>query len=300
MHLTDFIEYMNREVGQKPLAKLDTEAYGKAMAQSLHRHYIEDRQRGGVRASNLGKPATLLALAKLGYVEPEPKGKSRLIFHMGDVFENFLEHMLAQYGIEILESQTEIGWTSPSGLSVSGHLDYVIKSPVTGKPIVLEAKTMSANYARMFRRNQDDDRGYVTQLSLYATAKGMDATWVCMDKGNADLFEIPLLPGLMIPALDRGTQVLDRVAKVESVGDILKVFRAPPVKAEKYKGSATGRYLLPVTFKMSPFRKVLYKTSIDTNGYGKETEYVDDFADTEHMQRMLDELVESGEIKYAS
>lgn len=298
-HLDDFIRWMNNDVGGNgPLPNLLHGDYGTAMGQSLERHFVEDRQRGGVRMSNIGKPATLLALAKLGYSEPEPKGKSRLIFHMGDMFENFLEVMLQSYGIEVLDSQVRCEYSSESGIPLDGHLDYIITSPVTGEPIIVEAKTMSQNYSRMFRKNPDDDRGYVTQLSLYASSKGFDATWVCLDKGNAEMFEQPLEPGLMIPSLERVEKVLDRVAKVQELDDVLKVFRAPPIKAERYKGSQTGSYLLPVTLKMSPFRKVLYKTYIDTNNYGKETEYVEDFADTQHMREKLDELTSTGEIAY--
>lgn len=298
-HLTDFIDWMNNDVGGNgPLPDLLHGDYGTAMGQSLERHFVEDRQRGGVRMSNVGKPATLLALAKLGYSEPEPKGRSRLIFHMGDMFENFLEVMLQAYGIEILGSQDTCEYFSASGIKMDGHLDYIITSPVTGEPVVVEAKTMSQNYSRMFRKQPDDDRGYVTQLSLYASSKGMDATWVCLDKGNAEMFEQPLEPGLMIPSLERVEKVLERVAKVNDVSDILKVFRAPPVKAEIYQKQKTGRFLLPTTLKMSPFRKVLYKTVIDTNNYGRTTEYVEDFADTQHMRNTLKELVETGEIAY--
>lgn len=298
-HLTDFIAWMNNRVGGNgPLPNLLHGDYGTAMGQSLERHFVEDRQRGGVRMSNIGKPATLLALAKLGYSEPEPKGKSRLIFHMGDMFENFLEVMLQAYGIEILDSQKLCEYSSASGIKMDGHLDYIVTSPATGVPIVVEAKTMSQNYARMFRKGPNDDRGYVTQLSLYSSAQGMEATWVCLDKGNAEMFETPLEPGLMIPSLDRVEKVLDRVSKVEEVADILKVFRAPPIKHEVFKKQQTGRWLLPTTLKMSPFRHVLYKTVIDTNGYGKETEYVEDFADTEHMRNTLDRLVRTGEIAY--
>jgi hypothetical protein len=300
-HLSDFIDWMNNDVGGNgPLPNLLHGDYGSAMGQSLERHFVEDRQRGGVRMSNLGKPATLLALAKLGYTEPEPKGKSRLIFHMGDMFENFIEVMLQAYGIELLDSQIYLEWDSPSGLVVNGHADYLIKSPVTGEPVVVEAKTMSGNYARIFSKKQDDDRGYITQLSLYTEAKGVDGTWICLDKSTAGIFEIPLNPGLRVGALDRANKVLERVSKVEQLGDVLTMFRQPPAKPEIYKGNATGRYLLPVTLKMSPFRFALYEIYVDTNGYGKRTEYVEAYAGVEHMRKELDRLVAEGELSYAS
>lgn len=142
MHLNDFTDWLNNRVGGEGLLPdINSGDYGQAMKDSLWRHYAQDRQKGGIRMSNLGKPAAVLALAHLGYSEPEPKGKSRFIFHVGDMFENWLEVMLRVYGIEILDSQPTLTWGS-----ITGHADYIIKSPVTGKPIVVEAKTMSDNY----------------------------------------------------------------------------------------------------------------------------------------------------------
>src|SRR5215217_1359678 len=171
-HLTDFCNWLNNEVGGNgPLPNLLHDDYGAALAGSLNKHFAEDRERGGLRMSSIGKPATLLALAKLGYSEPEPRGKSRIIFHIGDVFENLLEVLMQSYGIEILESQTEL-----SLFGLTGHLDYVIRSPVTGEPIVVEAKTMNSNYTRKWKKTQDNDRGYVTQLAMYTAARKLPGT----------------------------------------------------------------------------------------------------------------------------
>lgn len=298
LHLTDFVNWINKEVGgEGPLPELLNASYGEAMSQSLHRHFAEDRQKGGVRMSNLGKPATLLALAKLGYVEPEPKGKSRFIFHLGDVFENFLEVMLQAYGIEILDSQQEVNF-----MGIIGHLDYIIKSPVTGKPVIVEAKTMSQNYSRLFSQKTDDDRGYVTQLALYANGTGLDATWICFNKGTSELFEVETNPGLFVVSLVRAQDVLNRLANVNTLEDVLHTsggyFRPPPPQEEKYKGQLTGKRLLPVTFKLSPFKSVLYKITEGMNGYKKDTLYVDDYADVEHMRRELDFLVDTGQLIY--
>lgn len=295
LHLTDFVEWLNSDVGGNgPLPNLLHGDYGVAMADSLSRHFAEDRQKGGVRMSNLGKPATLLALAKLGYIEPEPKGKSRLIFHMGDMYENFLEILMQAYGIEILDSQRELEWK----YGLTGHLDYIIKSPVTGKPLIVEAKTMSDNYARLFSRRQDDDRGYITQLGLYSTCTGYDSTWLCLNKGNATTFEIETNPGLFMAALERAEKVMERLQEVNTLDDVLAKFRPPPPQKEVYQRKETGDYLLPMNFRWSPFRNALYKTYEQDNNYGKPTIYVEGYADTEHMKRELDKLVDSGMVMY--
>lgn len=298
LHLQDFVNWMNNEVGgEGPLPNLLHGDYGQAMSESLARHFAENRQKGGVRMSNLGKPATLLALAKLGYVEPEPKGKSRFIFHIGDVFENFLEVMLQAYGIDIVDSQAEVNY-----MGVVGHLDYIIKSPVTGKPVIVEAKTMSQNYSRMFSQKTDDDRGYVTQLALYSHGMDMDATWICFNKGTSELFEVETNPGAFMASLHRAQDVLNRLENVKTLEDVLHTsggyFRPPPPQEEKFQGKLSGKKLLPVTFKLSPFRSVLYKITEGINGYKRDTIYVDDYADVEHMRRELDFLVETGQLIY--
>lgn len=294
-HLTDFLKYMNEEVGGTgPLPDLTHGSYGNEMGDSLGRHFAEDRQRGGLRMSNLGKPSAVLALAKLGYIEPEPKGKSRLIFHMGDMFENFLEVMMLNYGIEVLESQTELKWGG-----ITGHLDFVIKSPVTGEPVIVEAKTMSDNYARMFTRELNDHRGYISQLAMYRAAKGdIDATWCCLNKGNAEMFEIVPEYPMFDYALNRATKVIAGVNNVKSLEDVLDMFQLPPGRPERYKNKETGRMLLNPAISFSPFATALYKITEDTNGYGKTTKYVDGPADIEHLREELAFLVDIGKVIY--
>jgi hypothetical protein len=296
--MTDFTRWLNDEVGGTgPLPNLLHNEYGAALADSLNKHFAEDREKGGLRMSNIGKPATVLALAKLGYVEPEPRGRSRVIFHLGDVFENLLEVLMQAYGIEILESQSEL-----HHLGLTGHLDYVVKSPVTGDPIIVEAKTMSPNYSRIFRKNIPNDRGYVTQLAMYTAAKDIPGTWICFDKGTAETFEVAPTEGIFQGALQKAEDVINRLDQVKTLEDILHTsggfFRAPPPQPEKYKGSMTGKYLLPTTFKLSPFKTALYKISDGVNGYGKSTVYVDDYADYDHMRNELEFLVDTKQVLY--
>lgn len=292
MHLDDFCQWLNEDVGGEGLLPdIKHGDYGLAMKDSLHRHYAQDRQKGGVRMSNLGKPAVLLALAKLGYSEPEPKGKSRLIFHMGDMFENWLEVMLQVYGIEILDSQPTVTWNG-----VVGHADYVIKSPATGQNIVVEAKTMSENYFRMFSREQNDDRGYLTQLALYMQGLGMDGTWLCLNKGNATVHELYPDNGLLAASIRRVKKVLERIDRINTLDDVFLNFRPPPPHVEMFQKQPTGKYILPTSMSFSPFKSALYKITDGLNGYNKPTKYVDGVADTEHMKKELAFLLENGVI----
>jgi hypothetical protein len=292
-YLDDFIHWVNNEVGgEGPLPGLEHGDFGQIMGDSLARHYAEDRQKGGLRMSNIGKPAVVLALAHLGYVEPEPKGKSRFIFLTGDMYENWLEVMLKVYGFEIIDSQPEMNF-----LGITGHADFVIKNPATNEPLILEAKTMSEGYARMFSRELNDDRGYISQLAMYSHGyrkEPTDCTWICFNKGNSETFEIVPPEGLLLQRLDRAEQVIKRVRQVKSLDDILELVRVPPPRAEVYKKQETGKYLVPGSLSYSPFKRALYVTSDGKNGYGKDTTYVDRIADTEHMKRELDFLVANG------
>ena len=263
--------------------------YGSVMGDSLNRHYAEDRQKGGLRMSNIGKPTIILALAHLGYVEPEPKGKSRLIFHTGDMYENWLEVMLKVYGYEILDSQPTVEY-----LGITGHADFVIDHPDVG-PLIIEAKTMSEGYARMFSRELNDDRGYISQLAMYSRGLGHPATWICWNKGNSETFELTPPEGLLEQRLDRASQIIPRIRQIQSFEDLSGI-PMPPPRPEVYKKKETGKYLLPASLSYSPFKTALYVTSDGTNGYGKPTTYVESVASPEHMKAELEFLLESGKV----
>lgn len=287
----DFIQWFNEDVGEQELngpVHLDLDF-------SFERHFVHPRQEPGVRMSSLGKPAMLIALQKLGYIEPDPKGKLRYIFFLGDVFENVLGKMLEAYGYNVLSDQTvnpddtKVKWRG-----ITGHYDFVVE--VDGVPTLVEAKTMSANYARTFRQMPNDDRGYLTQLALYSAATGLPAVWLCMDKGSGEIFQVTPNPVLLQQALLRAEKVLDRLGEVETLEDAFRVFRPPPGRPEVYRKQETGRLLVPQSLSWSPFKTALYKITQDINGYNKMTDYVEDYADAEHARQELQFLVETGKV----
>lgn len=293
-YLDEFVSWLNEDVGgEGPLPNLKHGDYGTAMGDSLYRHYAEDRQRSGVRMSNIGKPAVLTALAKLGYTQPEPKGKSRLIFHFGDMFENWVEIMMQTYGIKVLESQPKY-----ECMGITGHADYVIQTR-DGQEVLVEAKTMSMNYSRMFRKEPDDNRGYVSQLAMYSKASGLPATWLCYDKGSSEVFEVVPDETILASSLERAEAVLARLENVNTLDDVLKQFRPPPPRDEIFKRELTGNKLVPMSMTMNPFRSAVYVLKETYNNYGKPVEYIQDVATTEHMKRELNSLVEKGIVSYA-
>lgn len=297
--LEEFVDWLNNDIGgsgQLPSIKNEglTKTYGEAMQQSLERHYAEDRQAGGLRMSNIGKPAVQLALNQLGYVEPEPRGKLRYIFHTGDMFENWLECMLQVAGIPILLSQGEVEFEG-----VKGHYDFIVEIEGVG-PVLLEAKTMSANYARQFKKYPNDDRGYVSQLALYAHCVDLPAAWINMDKGLNEIFITTPAPAQLDDARARAKTVIKAVRRVESLEQVLYTsggyFRPPPPVAERYQSCDTGRFLLPQSMRYSPFKSVVYQLSYERNNYNKDTIYVEGVQDLKDARQELDKLVEEGTI----
>lgn len=192
----DFTSFFNNELGELPVPPMPE---GR-LEQSFNRHFLGDRQKAGVRMSNLGKPAIVNALNKLGYSEPDPKGMLKYIFLLGDVFENSLEMFLQSYGFNIVSSQGLVEWGG-----IKGSYDFIIEKD--GVQTLVEAKTMSGNYSRTFATNPNDDRGYVTQLALYSDATGIPGMWLCMDKSTGMMFAVEPNPSAMQMSLTRAEDI---------------------------------------------------------------------------------------------
>jgi hypothetical protein len=259
--------------------------------QAYQRHYVEDREHSGVRASNLGKPAMITALQKLGYSEPAPKGNLLYTFMLGDVFEITAEALLLARGFEVKESQGTIDWNG-----IKGHFDFIVHDG--DQDFIIEAKTMSGNYARQFRQNPNDDRGYLTQLSLYSAARDLPAAWLCLDKSNQEMFAIPLAEDVKRKALQRALNVKERLDRVETIEDVFRYFVAPPGREEIYQRQPTGKKLVPSSLAWSPYKSVVYILTDDFNGYGKPTKYIDRQATAEHAKEELEFLVSTGALIY--
>lgn len=288
--LKEFIRYINEDVDDG-LFNLDTETYGQMMEQSLRRHYVEDRERKGLRMSGLGKPAAVQGLNHLGYYEPDPSGKTKLIFHLGDVYENWLELQLRAYGFKVVSSQGQVDFHG-----VKGHYDFVIEGS-NGDSLLVEAKTMSDGYSKQFRKNPDDARGYTTQLALYNHTTGIPAVWVCFNKGTAETFMVEPTYEVLTERLNRAEDIITRMRTLKKVDDLLDTFRAPPPYEEKYRGSMTGNYLVPLNMKYTPFKDALYDLEYTKNGYGKDTEYVRGINTRKQMKKQLDTLTREGRLR---
>lgn len=298
----DFVEWLNESICSDAdgMAEVGWRRYGEMVGQSLKRHYQQEREdRDGLRLSELGKPAVVQALKRLGYREPPPKGSLLFIFHLGDVFEHFAGEMMRVYGYEILADQMEEDKTLVEFEGVKGHFDYLVREPKTGRRLLVEVKTMSGAYAQRFRLRPDDERGYVTQLACYHHALSHDvdgAWWLCLDKSNWRAFCVEGFDGLFEGALYRAREVISRMNHISSEEDVLRYFQAPPPMPEVYARRQTGRYMLPPSMRYSPFAEAFYELNPGVNGYGKERLYVDGMKDAKAMQQALRVLVDEGRV----
>ena len=289
----DFCNWFNNDIGSEIEDHVNL-----GLDAAFERHYKEERQKPGMRMSALGKPAMVTALQKLGYYEPEPRGHLRYIFFLGDVFENVLGELFKAYGYKVIADQTKhpedtkVTWNG-----LGGHFDYMID--VDGHKVLIEAKTMSGNYARQFLKEPNDDRGYITQLALYRAALGNPlAAWLIMDKSTGLMHVVwPDLPYLD-DALERAQKVMERLERVETLEDVFRLFRPPPGRPEVYQRQETGRYLVPTSMSFSPYKSAVYKLTQEPNGYNKMTDYVYAYGDAKHAKDRLDALVESGALNY--
>lgn len=282
-----FVSWFNHELG---FSEAEEHSVGDEIAYAFQRHFEKGEDYDDspvIRASNLGKPATLLALNKLGYVEPPLKGRVKFACYLGDVWESALEVFLKMHGYEIVATQDEIEWEG-----ISGHFDFIVND---GKQDVLvEAKSLSEGYSRVFMREPNDDRGYVTQLAIYTRATQLPGAWLCFNKGSGEMYQVLPNDGQLDAALYRGQKVIERMEEVHTVADVLKAFRPPPPVPEVYRKNQTGLYKLPQSLAWSPFASALYKITHGVNGYNKPTTYVDSIADAEHLEQELEFLVATG------
>ena len=266
--------------------------YAASVKDSLLRQFVNKEKDDDrvLRLSSIGKPAVLQALnipsvreslMNLGLWYTEPISlKMREIFHRGDQFEAFLMFHLRRLGFSIRSTQETVTF-----MGVEGHTDAIIEKG--GSELLLEVKTMSDAYFRKFVKEQDDERGYLTQLALYSHCTGLPAVWVCLNKGSHEIAIVEPNPDALATAKARAERIIPIFSKVEYFEDVITYFKAPPTVSEVYQKKKTGRELLNPSMKYSAYRNLFYHIFEEKNGYGKPTEYVADYVTPEDLRDEL-------------
>ena len=243
--------------------------YSSEVIISYKNQFCNRDKRTHIGLSEIGKPAVLLGLKKLGVAGEIVSPASRLRFHFGDVFESLILATLKAHNFSITMEQHEI-----SMKGTLGHIDAVVNDDT-----VLEVKTMSDYYYQKFIKEPDDSRGYVTQLNTYAYMLCKKGVWLCLNKQTYQLALIELVPNPLV--LERAEAVIKALKEVKVIDDVLDLFDPPEPEAEFFKKQPTGRYLIPASMKYAAYLPVFYDLVLDVNGYKKPTTYVTSFPSKE-------------------
>jgi hypothetical protein len=260
--------------------------YKDGVEMSLRRHMNPREKYTGLRLSQLGKPAVMQALWGMGF---EYDGgialKQRITFHLGDVFESLLIFLLEAAGYKIVDHNNNTLFHETVGgdnrivyQGVPGHSDIVVESP-EGERFIIEAKTSNDRYFNSFMKKPDDERGYVTQLSLYEKCLDLPGCWVFFNKNTSEIGVQFLTDELREQSTNRANHLIPLLTDCNSFEKLAAhvydgSFQAPPPAPEVFKRSHTGAYLVPPSMKFTKYRHVFYDIIVDNNGYNKPTEYV--------------------------
>ena len=259
-----------QEPNFKDYSKVNLANMAQEIQEAFIGHFVEPKERLGIGMSELGKPAVLLALKKLGY--PLENGMSvarKMTMLWGSVAESTIIALMRQQGMFVSHEQTIIDFKG-----IPGHLDCVVDD------MVVEIKTMSDGYWNQFTKHPNDDRGYITQLALYMACSGKAGVWLCLNKAPKEFSDNSPLQ-IVIPniedlnaAIVRAEGVIDVLGAIESLEDIFEYMEPPAPVPEVYRGAETGKYLVPTSMKYTPYKEVFYQLEQSVNGYKKPTEYV--------------------------
>lgn len=260
------------------IAKL-AEVHGQNLGERFRTVYAPRQASDGnyLRASMLGKHALIILSQKFlsGVSEPsDVPRKAKSTMAVGTFWEYIAMMELELEGWEVRECQQDLELFE--GM-VSGHPDAIVTSP-NGTKMVLEFKTMNSRYfSEVSSKRGDgmnDDRGYITQLSLYAEGLQLPAAWVCFNKDTSELYVEQLSKRKSEKAFKRASRLIELWGKVECWDDMFKYCKIPEPIPEIYQSERTGRYFVPYDFRGTVVGDWIYETSEEKNGYGSFVNYV--------------------------
>lgn len=164
----------------------DWQRLGSEVITATYTQYFDnDNAFRGIRPSNAYKPAIVHVLNKFGYgLSPEViKWNRAYAPFIGNITEALMLMLLTECGVEYTR-----GTSLPVlGGAMHGTPDLIVDGAV------VDIKSMNGYYFRQFFEQPNDDRGYVTQLHLYAQALGVYEMYVlafCKDYAAARLIPV--------------------------------------------------------------------------------------------------------------
>lgn len=243
---------------------------------NVYQPYNPSTDGTSLRASMLGKHALVILSEKfLGTrVSQEVPRRAKATMAVGTLWEHIAMMELELEGWDIEVCQRDLSLFE--GM-VSGHPDAIVESP-SGERMILEFKTMNSRYfGEISAKRGDgmtDDRGYITQLSLYSQGLQLPAAWMCFNKDTSELYVEQLTKRKADKAFARVDKLMRLWAKVECWDDMFKYCRIPEPIPEIYKQERTGRYFVPYEFRDNIIGNWIFETSEELNNYNRPVQYI--------------------------
>ena len=198
------------------------------------------------RMSSLGKPLVELAYRKIKAYKESFTPAEMWVCAMGDFAEALIIELMSMHGIAVTRYQQEVYLYNGR---VVGHIDGVIDDDT-----VFDIKCMGTTYFKQFTNNPNDDRGYLTQLSLYRAAlKLPKAAFLCLDKTYGTMEVIKLTDKAYQTALAEVGNKLATLQQIKTEVDILELLEPPEPKPNK-----AGKLVIPDSMSFSPYKEVIY------------------------------------------
>lgn len=195
--IKQFMRYYNMPRDAKHpqwLSDADWERFGNTVVQSAYKSYFNDSANYGadpLRPSNMYKPAIVHVLNKFGYGLnnglTSVKWNRSLAPLYGNISEALIRLLLTECNIR---PAYDVPVTAFNGM-LRGTADLVTDEAV------VDVKTMSSYYFKSFCAEPDDDRGYITQLHVYAEGLQLSEMYVlalCKEYPSAALVKIDYEP----------------------------------------------------------------------------------------------------------
>ena len=280
--LTQFVKWFNLGDSNIELSTTNVRSMSADITHATISSFCDHRDWIGV--SELGKPAVLLGLKKLGITLDTLTPARKMNMFFGNAFEAGLIALMRARGL-LIHTQTPLDFNG-----IPGHIDMLVDG------CVVEVKTMSEGYFRQFTETMNDDRGYITQLAVYSHCVGAPGVFLCYDKAatvHDDKTPLRLItppPNLLEERLARAVDVVGTLDSIVCLHDIFEYMEPPAPRAEIYRGNETGNYLIPECMKYTAARHIFYKIEDALNGYKKPTSYIVGINTYDEAMEVLHEL----------
>lgn len=218
-----------------------------------------------LRPSMLGKPALLIAYM---YYHPNTAcafpNKNARMASIGYYFEEWVYAKLLGLGYYVNHDVEDslIWWNH----EIKCHADFVIQHRDSDKAVIIECKELSDYYYKQWTKYKqaEDDRGYLTQASIYSQAFNLPLIWILGNRATGEIDYRILTKEEKTMYYDRAEEIVRVLLNDTSCWEECFKFMEPEPPNVTKKG-------LTVPFAMKPIANVVYE--LDDKGYVLDYKY---------------------------